>query len=155
MTVVLQEKPSVTASWPRPHQPGKSSLPLLQHTCLHRHFQEHSPELALLAEYTKDFIPVGIAEMLTLTTEGKVTLKKKSTEQWKLQMTARIAEKAKIPPGSTCRFPELTSDGRLPYDAEQLVFLDQKRRLEDAPISLKFWMLLCSLSQPSRILRHH
>lgn len=37
------------------------------------HFQEHSPEPALLAEYTKDFIPVGIAETFTLTTAAKVT----------------------------------------------------------------------------------
>lgn len=40
------------------------------------HFQERSPEPALLAEYTKDFIPVEMAEMFTLTTEAKVTLKK-------------------------------------------------------------------------------
>lgn len=37
------------------------------------HFQEHSPEPALLAEHTKDFIPVGIAETFTLTTAAKVT----------------------------------------------------------------------------------
>lgn len=76
LTVVLQDKPSVIASRARRHQPGKSILPLLQRTCSRMHFQERSPEPALLAEYTKDFIPVGIAEMFTLTTEAKVTLKK-------------------------------------------------------------------------------
>lgn len=35
------------------------------------------------------------------------------------------------------------------------IFLDRKRRLEDALVSLKFLMLMCSLSQPSWVLRHH
>lgn len=35
------------------------------------------------------------------------------------------------------------------------IFLDQKRRLEDALASLKFLMLMCSLSQLSWVLDHH
>ena len=40
---------------------------------LSTHFQEGSPEPALLAEHTKGFIPVGIAETLALTTAAKAT----------------------------------------------------------------------------------
>lgn len=71
--VELQEKPSITSPWPCHHQLMKSRLPLPGCTCLRMHFQEHSPEPALLAEYTKDFIPVGIAEMFILTTTANVT----------------------------------------------------------------------------------
>ena len=69
----LQEKPSVASSWPCHHQLMKSRLSLPGCTWLPMHFQEHSPEPALLAEYTKDFIPDGIAEMFTLTAAANVT----------------------------------------------------------------------------------
>lgn len=35
------------------------------------------------------------------------------------------------------------------------LFLNQKISLKDALVSLKFFMLLCSLSQLSQILHHH
>lgn len=87
----------------------KSRLSLPGCTCLHTHFQEHSPEPALLAEYTNDVISVGIAEMFTLKTAASVT-QIKPTEQWKSQLTASIPANAKIPLGSKYRFPELTSN---------------------------------------------
>lgn len=62
-----------------------------------------------MAEYTKDFIPVGIAETFTLTAAANVT-KIKQIEQWKSQLTASIPVNARIPLGSKYRFPELTSN---------------------------------------------
>lgn len=62
------QKLSVAPLWPK-----TPSLPPSGCTRLSTHFQEGSPEPALLAEHTKGFIPVGIAETLALTTAAKAT----------------------------------------------------------------------------------